>query len=398
MKRLIRLTAAALAFITFISVSAIYASAAPCCDDARDGEYIPASLSVSARSAILIEASTGDVIYEYNADEMLLMASTTKIMTALVVLESCALDERVTITEKSVGIEGSSLYLRAGETLTVEDLLYGLLLQSANDAATALAVYCAGSVENFAALMNEKAASLGCESTHFTNPHGLDDDEHRTTSRELANITAHALENETFRKIVSTKEHEIPDGDGGMRILFNHNRLLRENEDVIGVKTGYTMRSGRCLVSAAERDGVRVIAVTLSDPDDWNDHREMLSYGLDAYERRVLAGENSLVYAVPVTGGVKNFVTVKNAEAVSLILPAGSDELTLKIELDAFYFAPIKKGAVLGRAVWVDGNGNEAASVSLIADEDNFMREVRGLFEKILEKFGIHRAEARRQK
>ncbi len=351
-------------------------------------DSVPVALSTSAEAAILIECSSGDVIYELNADERLPMASTTKIMTALVVIETCGLDEVVSVPEKAVGVEGSSLYLKAGEYLTVRELLYGLLLQSANDAAAALAIYTAGSVEAFASLMNERAEKLCCVNTHFTNPHGLDDEEHYTTARELAMIAAYALENETFREIVSTKQYEIPDGEGGVRILFNLYRLLREDENVIGVKTGYTMRSGRCLVSAAERDGVRVIAVTLSDPNDWNDHRKMLSYGLDAYENRVLAAAGSLPFAVSVTGGKESFATVNNEKGVSLILPAGYEEFTMSVELDAFYFAPISRGEVLGRAIWYRENGEVAAEVELIAQNDVPAREKQSLLDKIFDKFG----------
>ena len=200
--------------------------------------------SISARSAILIAAETGEALFEKAADERLPMASTTKIMTALAAIESMPLDTVVTVPAGAVGVEGSSVYLEAGEKLTLEDLLYALLLASANDAATAIALTVSGSVEEFAALMNEKAAALGLSGTHFTNPHGLYDEEHYTTAADLAKLTAYALENEVFAKIVSTYKRTIPlNGDNGVRVLINHNRLLRMSDDVIGVKTGFTKKA-----------------------------------------------------------------------------------------------------------------------------------------------------------
>ena len=213
------------------------------------------------------------------------MASTTKIMTALVAIENCPIDKMVTVSPEAVGVEGSSVYLKANEKISMESLLYALLLSSANDAAAAIAYEVAGGIPEFAELMNEKAKSLGLENTHFANPHGLDDAEHYTTARELALIARAALENETFSKIVSTKKKTISIHDGEeSRLLVNHNRLLFEYDDVVGVKTGYTKKCGRTLVSAAEKDGVHLIAVTLSDGNDWVDHRAMLDYGYEKIE------------------------------------------------------------------------------------------------------------------
>ena len=349
--------------------------------------YAAESPSVAARGAILIECSTGDVICEHNADERLPMASTTKIMTAIIAIEERSLSDEVSVSPLAVGVEGSSVYLSANEKLTMDDLVYALMLESANDAAAAIAIEVAGSVEAFAELMNERARAIGCENTHFTNPHGLDNEEHYTTARDLARITAYALGNETFKEIVSTQRHTIPLDGGGVRLLINHNRLLRENEYVIGVKTGFTKRSGRCLVTAAERDGVTVVAVTLSDPDDWRDHTALLSFGLDAYESYRLAGDGTLTVPVPVVGGTENFVVAVNEHPVAICLPAETGELSPVISLDRFYFAPVTKGAALGQVDWYDDDGNLVATVPLIAQEGVFQIENETLWDKIRDIF-----------
>ncbi len=348
---------------------------------------VSASVPVSAEASILIEASTGEVISEHNADERLPMASTTKIMTALVALEMRGLDSPVTVSPLAVGVEGSSVYLTANEKLTMGDLVYALMLESANDAAAAIAIEVGGSIEGFAELMNKRAREIGCVNTHFTNPHGLDNAEHYTTARELALITRAALENDTFKEIVSTERHTIPLEGGGVRLLINHNRLLRENDEVIGVKTGFTKRSGRCLVTAAEREGVTVIAVTLSDPDDWRDHSALLSYGLDSYKCLNLASENAFTVAVPVVGGDASFITAVNEHPVSLTLPCDTPELTLVTSLDRFYFAPVTEGAVLGKAEWFYPDGELAASVALVAqtgvdrpDEKTTLQKFKDIF------------------
>ncbi len=343
--------------------------------------------SVAAKGAILIECSSGDVICEYNADLRLPMASTTKIMTAIIAIEERKLSDEVSVSPLAVGVEGSSVYLSANEKLTMGDLVYALMLESANDAAAAIAIEVAGSTEAFAELMNDTAQRIGCENTHFTNPHGLDNEEHYTTARDLSRITAYALRNETFKEIVSTQRHTIPLEGGGIRLLINHNRLLRENEYVIGVKTGYTKRSGRCLVTAAERDGVTVVAVTLSDPDDWRDHTSLLSYGLDAYECYRLAGDGTVAVPIPVVGGQADFVIAVNERPVSLCLPADTGKLSSVVSLDKFYFAPVEAGTVLGQTDWYDTDGNIVASVPLIAQNSVDRIEKKTVFEKISDFF-----------
>ena len=236
-------------------------------------------ISLSAKSAALYDPSSKSFLFTKNADLRLPMASTTKIMTALVAIENASLEKSVSISDEAVGTEGSSLYLKQGEIMTMGDLLMGLMLRSANDAALAIAYEISGSVEAFAEKMNEKAALIGADSTHFTNPHGLDDKEHYTTAKDLAIITAEALNNSTFLKIVSTEKCIIKNADGEARLLTNHNKLLKLYDGAIGVKTGFTKKSGRCLVGAAERDGARLISVTINAPDDWNDHKTLFDYG-----------------------------------------------------------------------------------------------------------------------
>lgn len=230
------------------------------------------AVEVSATACVLMDADTGQVLYEKNGDKRMLIASTTKLMTALVALELGEPSQVITVTAAHMA-EGSSMYLRPGERLTLEELLYGLLLCSGNDAALALTA-CAGGPESFVALMNEKAVALGMTRTSFANPNGLDAEGHYSTARDMAVLAAAAMEEPTFRRICSSRSVTI-----GQHTMENHNRLLRQVEGCIGLKTGYTKAAGRTLVSCAERCGCRLIAVTLRDSDDWADHAALYEYG-----------------------------------------------------------------------------------------------------------------------
>ena len=325
---------------------------------------------VSAASAVLIEASTGDIIYEKSAHERRPMASTTKIMTAVVAIEHADLSREVSVSDEAVGVEGSSIYLKGGEHLTLEELIFALMLESANDAATAIACEIAGSVDKFAELMNEKAAEIGLSDTNFTNPHGLDHENHYTTAHDLAVLTAYALKNETFSKIVSTYKTTIPlYGDEGTRLLLNHNKMLKTYEHAIGVKTGFTKKSGRCLVSAAEKGGMTLIAVTLSAPDDWRDHKSMLDYGFTKYERIPLADPGTVTISVPVVGGATSEVKVTNPDGASHCVPTEKTDITSVTELKRFYYAPIKAGEILGKITFYN-NGKKLTSVDLASTEE----------------------------
>ncbi len=325
--------------------------------------------NISAQSAILIDADSGAVLYEKDASHRLPMASTTKIMTALCAVELADTAQVISVDPAAVGIEGSSIYLYEGEQLTLEQLLYALLLESANDAATAIAIAVAGSVEAFADRMNEKAAALGLKDTHFTNPHGLDNEEHYTTAHDLALIAQAALKNPVLRTIFSTRKTSIPlNGTGGVRLLLNHNKMLRMYEGAIGVKTGFTKRSGRCLVSAANRDGLTLIAVTLNAPDDWNDHTHMLDAGFAACDRVTLCREGEYRALLPVSGGKEDYVLVKTRAALALTLPKSRPDITCTVELPRFMTAPVEEGSAVGDLIFrcdIDGDGRAEVIGSL---------------------------------
>ena len=303
----------------------------------------------SARSAVLMDAATGRVLYEKNADARSLIASTTKIMTALIICEQCDLQDIVTVPAEAVGVEGSSLALTAGEKLTVEALLYGMMLRSGNDAAAALAIYSAGSIPAFAERMNRRAAELGLRGTHFENPHGLDADTHYSTARDLARLACAALKNDDFRRIVGTKTITV-----GGRALTNHNKLLWRYPSATGVKTGYTKKAGRVLVSSAQRDGWEVVCVTIGDPDDWRDHAALLDFAFETYTPCSLLREGERIARVPVFGGAQGFVWLCTASPVTLPLAAG-ERAEVCVFAPHYAFAPVLPGFA-GRAdVLVDG-------------------------------------------
>ncbi len=365
------------------------------CLPAGDASLPVALTGVSARGAVLMEAESGDVVFGQNENARLPMASTTKIMTALVALEQLPLDTVVKITAESVGVEGSSIYLVEGEALTLEQLLYALLLESANDAAAAIAVAVAGSVEDFATLMNEKAEELGLTDTHFVNPHGLDHEDHYTTARELALIARAALENPTFREICSATRKTIPlHGDEGVRVLINHNKLLASYEGCIGVKTGFTKKTGRCLVSAAEREGVTLIAVTLNAPDDWRDHTAMLDYGFGTYESLTLCTPAFFSAPLWTVSGTQDYVMAENTDTLTAVLRRDHGAIRCVVELPRFEFAPVKKGDILGQLRFFEetrnGSRRELGSVPLVAAygvdgvtyPQNLWEWIRRFFEK----------------
>ena len=307
--------------------------------------------AVSAKSYIVMDAQTGRVLQEHRADERSLIASTTKIMTALVICEQCNVLDRVRIPKEAVGIEGSSMYLQQGEILTVQDLLYGLMLHSGNDAAVALAIYCGGTVEGFAELMNDKARVLGLSGTHFMNPNGLDHPQHYSTARDLAVLSAYAMENPVFARTVSTKSVTI-----GSRSLKNHNKLLWLFEGADGVKTGFTRAAGRILVSSATREGRRLIAVTINDRNDWQDHMQMLEAGFGNFKVRQLVSAGEQIGTMPVLGGAEKEVPLL-ADQDFFYAMADGEEIELVLPSPGFVYAPITQGAEAGFAyLCIDGN------------------------------------------
>lgn len=313
---------------------------------------IPAAAapSHSARSAVVLDAATGRVLYACRPDDRSLIASTTKIMTGLLVAEQCNPADRVSVPKEAVGTEGSSLYLKEGEVLTVQTLLYGLMLHSGNDAAVTLAIYCAGSVPAFVEQMNRKAQELGLTNTHFSNPHGLDAENHYSTARDLARLAAYAMDNALLRQVTSARSANL---EG--RSFTNHNKLLWRYAGTVGVKTGYTRNAGRILVSAAERDGRRLIAVTIHDPDDWQDHVRLLDYGFSAFTPRTVFAGGQILGSVPVIGGAEDQADVVPLE--NLEYPLAEQERTvLRLNLPEFVYAPVLAGSRAGTvSVLVDG-------------------------------------------
>lgn len=351
---------------------------------------VMAAPSVSAQSAVVIDAESGKILYEKDAHTRRGMASTTKIMTALLALENSSPEMLVTVDPRACGVEGSSVYLFENERITMETLLYAMMLQSANDAAAAIAYAISGSIEAFAALMNEKADDMGLLATHFENPHGLDGETHYTTAYELALIAAEALRNALFAEIVSTVKKTIPLHNGeATRVLINHNRLLREYDDIIGVKTGFTKKCGRTLVSAAERDGIRLICVTLDDGNDWADHRALLDAAFAEYHAVILAEKGDFSYDVPVCGGETASVSVRSEDSLSVMLHESHGAITKVIELPRFLYAGIEAGDRIGRVVFF-ADGREIGEISLYAEETvAIFRKEKSFFEKIFSFLGL---------
>ena len=328
---------------------------------------IRAGESLSAQAAIVMEQSTGRVLYAANADAVLPMASTTKIMTALCVLENAALDDVVTIDARMAGVEGSSMYLEAGETLTVEQLLYGLMLRSGNDAAVALALHVSGSVEDFVALMNQKAEELGLTHTHFANPHGLPAKEHCTTARELALLTCAAYENADFRRIVATQYVTVPwDGHPYDRAMKNKNKMLTLCEGGNGVKTGYTKAAGRCLVSGAQRQGMQLVCVVLNAPDMWNDSLRLLDGGFAEYTLTTVLDSLEPVAQLP-CAFCDEIVPVLPLWDAAVPLKEG-EQAEIALELPENLASGVARGEVLGYAI-IGAKETEPVRVPLIAGE-----------------------------
>ena len=245
-----------------------------------------AEAATESKGECVVEVSSRRFLHEKNADLRLPMASTTKILTALVVLEEDNLDEIVTVPKEAEGTEGSSVYLKAGEEISVRDLLYGLMLRSGNDCAVTLALHHSGSIKRFADAMNEKAVSVGAVHSRFRNPHGLPDEEHYTTARDLALIASAAMENDTFREIVSTKFY-------APRSWQNKNKMLWNFDGALGVKTGFTVRAGRCLVSSAERNGMTLVSVVLNSPQMFERSEELLSDSFVSYSMTQLCSSEA---------------------------------------------------------------------------------------------------------
>lgn len=340
------------------------------------------NISISAKSAILC-TDEGLVLYEKQADIPLPMASITKVMTAIVALEAIKdTSASVEVSSKAVGTEGSSVYLKKGEKVTLEMLLYSAMLESANDATVALAIAVAGSEEGFVSLMNSKAKELGMKSTSFANPHGLPASEHYTTCEDYARLMSYALKNDAFREIISTKKKIYQSSDGSLtRVLTNHNRLLTTYKDMIGGKTGFTKTSGRTLVTAAEREGTTLICVTINASDDWNDHTELFDEGF----KRVNTEKFSCQREIPLACGKADKIKCSFSEDISITLENGAD-IEVRYTLPHLLFAPINKGEKVGYAVFYR-DGKEILKKNIYASETVEAMETEakkiGFFDKI---------------
>ncbi|MCI9273070.1 MAG: D-alanyl-D-alanine carboxypeptidase [Clostridiales bacterium] len=344
---------------------------------------------VSARAAIVMCADNGKVLFAKNEKETLSMASTTKIMTAMLTLEAAQADDKeVSITHEMVAVEGSSMGLMPGDVVTLETLAKGMLLSSGNDAANAAAIALAGSQQDFAAMMNEKAAQIGMKDTHFVTPSGLDDDNHYTTAYDMAVLGAYAMEAPGFQEIASQRSLQVDFINPAKRVtLSNHNRLLSMYEGCIGVKTGFTKKSGRCLVSCAQRNGVRLIAVTLNAPDDWNDHQNMLNYGFSQV-KSVTFDDTATAISLALAGGISQEVTVTgNAPVKATVGAEDVDRIQKVVELPQFEYAPVRKGQLVGKIRYLL-DGTEIASSDLVVQQDvEAIPHVPGFWERVGEFF-----------
>ncbi len=307
---------------------------------------------VGAKGAVLMDARTGEIIFEKNADERLPMASTTKIMSALLAIElSDDLDEEFVVDSEAIKVEGSSMGLKEGDTVSLRALLHGMLLPSGNDAANATAVRVAGSIEGFVQLMNDRAAEMGLENTHFVTPSGLDDntDDHYSTAADMAELTRQAMNNDTFREICGKKTAKVKFGAPPYeRWLTNTNKLLVQCDGVIGVKTGFTDKARRCLVSACERNGARLICVTLNDPDDWFDHSRLYDYGFSLLSPQSLPLDNDS-FEVPIVGGCGDTILCKAQKTTVFLRAEQLPQVECRVYLPRFIYAPAAENAAVGR-------------------------------------------------
>lgn len=324
---------------------------------------------VTARSAVVMEAKTGRVLYERNMGDRRFPASTTKIMTLIIALEKGNLDDVVKVGPHAAGTEGSTLWLEEDDEITLRELLYGMMLHSGNDATVAVAEHIAGSVDAFARLMTDKAHEIGAKDTNFVNANGLPDDAHYTTAHDLALIASYGYTLPEFEKIVSTKEITFPWVKDDTHRLRNENQMLWLYEGGNGVKTGYTDAAGRCLVSAAKRDGIQLVAVVLDSNWMWNDSILLLDYGFSKIDRTTVVKKHAQVGTVAVTGSRARRLGVQTKDEIVLPVVDGTAGYEQTIDLPHAVKAPIKKGDVVG-TLRVSYEGKEVAKTDLVAMQD----------------------------
>lgn len=324
---------------------------------------------VYAKSYVLIEASTARVVASSNEHERLPIASTTKIMTALITLEQPNIQEYFTVDSNAIKVEGTSMGLREGDQVNLYSLATGMLLPSGNDGANAAAVRIAGSIDKFAEIMNKRAKEIGMKNTNFVTPSGLHDENHFSTAYDMALLAKAAMKNKTFAEICGSEKSTVEFGNPLQKRTFtNHNKLVSEYEGCIGVKTGFTKKAGRCLVSAAEKDGVTLICVTLGASDDWNLHKSLFDYGFSSVKPIEIPVSNSPIF-VNVVGGASALISaVPDGKTLACIANEDVDKLEQEILLDKFYYAPIKAGSIVGELRHYL-NGEHIASTTLVAGE-----------------------------
>lgn len=358
------------------------------------GLTVFAEPDVSASCAALMVAETGELIYGKNEHDRRSMASTTKIMTSLLAIEALTPQRKITVSADMLNVEGTSMGLLPGDTVTLEGLVYGMLLQSGNDAANVTAITLGGSVENFVSMMNNRAAEIGMNDTHFETPSGLDSKEHYSTAYDMALLGCTAIKNPEFASVCSQKSAVVCYGNPPYRrTLTNHNRLLRIYDDAVGIKTGFTKKSGRCLVSAAKRGGVTLVAVTLNAPDDWNDHSKMLEYGFSVVEHHEVDTDISAVL-LNIVGGESEKVPLKLSRPLRYISRKGeAAQAEQKISLKKFEYAPIEENAVVGSVeLMIDGKVVDraeiltAAAVQARKVEPKEPKKEKSLIKKLIEK------------
>lgn len=342
-----------------------------------------AEISVSAHSAVVICKDSADIVFSKNASEQLPIASTTKIMTAVLAIESGRLNETVTVGDEVCEVDGTSLGLEKGDSIDLYSLVLGMMLSSGNDAANAIAVFVGKTIENFTDMMNAKAQEIGMTNSSFVTPSGLDADNHYSTALDLAYLARYAMNLPIFCEIVRTQSARLELKNGKILYVSNHNKLLSMYNGCIGIKTGFTKSSGRCLVSAVERNSVLLIAVTLNASDDWNDHIKMYDY---SFEQVHLYEENiSSFPQISVVGGEEKFVSLELSNALTYSAICEAEDTVVEICVPAFVYAPVSENDVLGEVRFTKGGDIIATSV-LLAQTDVDMiqpQDEPALFEKI---------------
>ena len=323
---------------------------------------------ISAKSAVVISADTGEIVFEKNPYQKLPMASTTKIMTSILALEYGASEQYFTVTDEMISVEGSSIGLLPDDKISIKTLVKGMLLESGNDAANSVANIVGGTIPDFVALMNYKAKEIGMNSTSFETPSGLDGENHYSTAFDMAILGAYAIKNPVFRQISSSQEQVVYYGNEPYRRVFtNNNKLLNTYDGAFGIKTGFTKKSGRCLVSAVKKDNKTLIAVTLNAPDDWNDHMKMYDYSFEKVYAVELSCEPKDLF-INVVGGKAKEVRLCTSQTPIITTTNEDFNYNCKVFVKPFEYAPINKGDVLGFIEYYDDSGNLIATTDLCAD------------------------------